>query len=481
MLHATARASRRLVVLALAAALAGACGDASPPPDPAASLGPVGALGHVGRWLTDETGRVVLLHGVNFVQKFPPIPPADVGFDADDAAFLRENGFNAVRLGAVFGAIMPAPGEIDTRYVESFAATARLLASEGIYALLDFHQDGYGPLVHGNGFPEWATLTDGLPNPPEPFPVYYLTNPALQRAFDNFWDNRPGPDGVPLQEHYAAAVRAVAAAVADEPRILGYDLMNEPWPGTIHEPCLTGCPDIEQARLVPFGERMAAAIRSVDPVHLVFSEPFALFNFGRSDTSLSGIGAPGSALSFHLYALTPDLERSVVERAIAASARGDAILATEFGATNDPLTLHRLTGLLDERLVPWLFWAYDENVIVAKREPPTPANVRTEVVEALARPYASATNGTPASFAYDPATRVLEYAWSTTRPDGTRAPTRLPTVIVLPPTAYSESYAVAVDGGTVRSGACARPLVVENDAEAATVRVRVVPAGPCAS
>ncbi len=82
---------------------------------------------------------------------------------------------------------------------------------------------------------------------------------------------------------------------------MGYDLINEPWPGTIYLPCLTGCPDIEQARLVPFGERMAAAIRAVDPTHFVFVEPFVLFNFGQSRTSLpGGIGAPASGLSFHI-------------------------------------------------------------------------------------------------------------------------------------------------------------------------------------
>src|SRR5262249_40039178 len=157
---------------------------------------------------------------------------------------------NVVRLGVVFGAVMPAPGELDDSYVQSIAETARVLASEGVYVLLDFHQDGYGPAVHGNGFPEWATLTDALPNPPDPFPTYYVTNPALQRAFDNFWENRPGPDGVPLQTNYAAAVRAVAAAVASEPLVLGYDSMNEPWSGAVYAPCFTGCPDIESARLV---------------------------------------------------------------------------------------------------------------------------------------------------------------------------------------------------------------------------------------
>jgi len=475
------RAGGRLLpgLLVLATLVAG-CSDAPAPTDPQAALGPVGALSHHGRWLTDETGRVVLLHGTNFVQKFPPVPPADAGFGADDAAYLAAQGFNVVRLGAVFGAIMPEPGVLDAGYVESVAGTARLLAAERIYVLLDFHQDGYGPLVHGNGFPEWATLTDGLPNPPEPFPAYYITNPALQRAFDNFWENRPGPDGVPLQEHYATAVQAVAAAVADEPRILGYDLMNEPWPGTVYQPCQTGCPDIEQARLVPFGERMAAAIRAVDAERLVFIEPFALFNFGRAQTSLSGIGAPQSGLSFHVYALSPELDEAVIESAIAASARGDAIVATEFGATNDPAAITRSTSALDERLVPWIFWTWDEHLIVDKREPPTPDNVRTQVLDALARPYASATSGTPVSFAYDAASGTYEYSWSTARPDGTSSPAGLPTTVVLPPAAYPDGYAVEVEGGRVVSEPCGRPLAIASDGGAATVRVRVTRAASCA-
>jgi len=469
-----------LAVLALFVLVAGACGDAAPPVDPAAAAGPVGVLSHEGRWFTDETGRVVLLHGTNFVQKFPPVAPADAGFGADDAAFLAEQGFNVVRLGAVFGAIMPEPGRIDEAYVASVAETTRVLARAGIYVLLDFHQDGYGPYVHGNGFPEWATLTDGLPNPVEPFPVYYVTNPALQRAFDNFWLNRPGPDGVPLQEHYATAVAAVAAAVADEPLVLGYDLMNEPWPGTVYESCLTGCPDIEQARLVPFGRRMAAAIRAVDPTHFVFSEPFVLFNFGQSQTSVSGIGAPASGLSFHVYALTPALDVAVIENGIAASAGGDAILVTEFGATNDPGTIRRLTDEMDTRLVPWIFWTWDEHMIIDERQPPTPDNVRRAVVEALARPYASATSGTPASFAYDPDARVLEYAWTTTLPGGSVAPSGLPTTIVLPPSAYGAGHAATVEGGRIVSQPCAPVLAVVADGAAPRVAVRVEPAAGCA-
>ena len=304
------------------------------------------------------------LHGVNFVKKFPPISPAAAGFGEDDAKFLHDQGFNVVRLGVVFGSVMPQPGVIDQAYVDSIASTVRVLARENIFTLLDFHQDGYGPLTHGNGFPEWATLTDGQPNPNVGFPGYYLSNPAMQRAFDNFWLNTPGPDGVPLQTHYAEAVRSVAAAVHTEDYVLGYDLLNEPWPGSVYSTCLTpGCPDIEEARLVPFGRRMTAAIRSVDRDHFVFSEPFVLFNFGQSDTSLAGIGAPKSGLSFHVYALDATGDAAVMDRAIAASTRGDALLATEFGATTDTATSRRQTGQFDTRLIPWIFWSYDENLV----------------------------------------------------------------------------------------------------------------------
>jgi hypothetical protein len=50
-----------------------------------AGLGPiadrqVAALGHNGRWFTDPSGRVVMLRGMNFVEKWAPFTPAADGF-----------------------------------------------------------------------------------------------------------------------------------------------------------------------------------------------------------------------------------------------------------------------------------------------------------------------------------------------------------------------------------------------------------------
>src|SRR5262245_576840 len=160
----------RLLGVVLLVALLAAC-------DASTTLTP---LSKPGRRLTDATGRVLLFHGVNFVQKWPPYTPEAAGFSEDDADLIADSGFNTVRLGVVFGFLMPEPGVVDTAYLDSIERTVDLLTERQIFVLLDFHQDGYGPAVHGNGMPEWATLTDGLPNPPIDFPLYYVQNPALQ-------------------------------------------------------------------------------------------------------------------------------------------------------------------------------------------------------------------------------------------------------------------------------------------------------------
>jgi endoglycosylceramidase len=255
--------------------------------------------------------------------------------------------------------------------------------------------------------------------------------------------------------------------------------MNEPWPGTEWLPCLSGCPTIEQERLVPFHTRMLQAVRSVDPDGRVFAEPFVLFNFGGADTTLPGPGSIGGrhALSTHVYATDATGDLGVMTRSIAAAERDRApVLTTEWGATNDPAHLVRTADQFDSQLVPWLFWAYNEHVIVDTRRPPTPDNVRGPVVDALTRPYPSAINGTPTRLAFDAASAVLDFEYATTRPDGRAASPVLPTVVNVPESRYPDGYAVTVTGAEVVSEPCAPAIRLRNHAGAASVTVRVVPA-----
>ncbi len=123
-------------------------------------------------------------------------------------------------------------GVLDTAYIDSFIHTVDLLEAHGLLVLIDLHQDGWGPAVDGNGFPDWMTLTHGATNTHTQFPLYYVTNPAIQAAFDSFWGNEPGPENVNLQDRVGAMFSAWAESLGDNPGELGSDLLNAPWPGT---------------------------------------------------------------------------------------------------------------------------------------------------------------------------------------------------------------------------------------------------------
>ncbi|MBU6284039.1 cellulase family glycosylhydrolase, partial [bacterium] len=184
-----------LAVLALASLAAAACGTTQSNPASSVADGPAAPLSGSGRWLVDAEGRVVLLHGMNEVAKQAPYDPDAFGFGEDDVAFLGREGFTALRLGVDMRGMMPEPGRIDAGYMERLATTVESCKRHGLFVLLDFHQDGFAPKYQGNGFPDWMGIDDGLPNPPATFPLYYVLNPAMQRAFEHFWADDPIPGG----------------------------------------------------------------------------------------------------------------------------------------------------------------------------------------------------------------------------------------------------------------------------------------------
>jgi endoglycosylceramidase len=447
--------------------------------------GAVAPLRGAGRWFVDALGRVVLMHGVNMVSKQAPYYPAAFGFGGDDAAFLAAEGFNALRLGVDFRGLMPTPGIVETDYIDHLAETVAALTQHGIFVLMDFHQDGFAPMFNGNGFPDWLAIGDGLPNPPDAvFPAYYIQNPAMQRAFENFWANRAGPNGVGLQEYFVQGVEAIVARFAAEPMVLGTELMNEPFPGSNWLPCLmagTGCPDLEHQLLEPFYHRATEAARRIAPDRFVFVEPFVLFNFGQGPTSLPGTEA-GRVLSFHSYAVNAAGEEAVIAYAVDAATRDAApLLLTEFGARVDPVFLNRITAEMEHGLVPWMFWSYDGEVIGDLRQPAGPDNLRDAAAfDALVRPYPIATTGTPTEIAFDPTEKVFRFTYDTTPPTDVAYASNALTVVSVPGRQYPDGYDVHVEGAVVTSLPHAPLLTMRNMPDATHVSMQVSPAEPSA-
>jgi len=188
-------------------------------------------IGIDGSRFIDQDHRHILLHGINLVCKDQA--SGYVGpWDQEDLARLRSWGFNVLRLGLIWDGMEPKPGQFDLGYLERIRAFIKDAARYELAIILDMHQDLYG-IEFSDGAPSWATITDGATfRPTEPWGEAYLVSTAVQRAFDHFWANDPAADGRGLQDHYQTAWRVAAEALATEPNVVGYDLMNEPFPGT---------------------------------------------------------------------------------------------------------------------------------------------------------------------------------------------------------------------------------------------------------
>lgn len=457
---------------------------------------PVEPFGHAGRWLTDAQGRVVVLHGVNMVNKVPPYDLASVGFGADDVALLAREGVNVVRVGVIYAAVEPSPGQYDDAYLDSIAATVRQLHDAGILSLLDMHQDMYGAAFTGEGFPDWAVLTDGLPTTPNyGMPDNYYRNPALLHAFDNFWANRPGPGGIGLQDRYAAAWAHVARRFRDAPGVVGYDLFNEPFPGSPWEACATaqGCSDLDTNLLTPFSRRMLDAIRAVDDAHFVWYEPWVLFDAG-APTYHGRLDDPRVGMSFHDYQPRDDYGLPLANAEQQTQRTGNALLMTEYGATTDAEVVLRILAAADRAMTSRVYWAYANNapfevsiagiaadpreqgLVFDPGQPLTGANLATAVWNAFVRPYPQAVAGTPRRWGYDPKGRVFELAYATARADGGGPlPADLETQVYVPPRHYPGCYRVSATGARVVSPAHDPRLRLVNLPGAADVTVEVRP------
>lgn len=488
---------RNLVRLLVACLITAFVATAVPSPSEAASPAP--RPRQVGESVVDGTGHVLVLHGVNMVYKLAPFAPDKAGFGADDARFLARNGFTAVRLGLIWEAVEPQPGKYDDHYLARVRRTVRVLANHGIRTLLDFHQDLFNERFQGEGAPDWAVQTDGLPAQPQAgFPGNYFAMPALWRAFDHFWANDAGPGGIGLQVRYARAWRHVATYFSRTRGVFGFDLFNEPWPGSDWESCAspTGCP-VADARLTDFSQRVVDTIRRSDKRTIAYYEPQVLFNSG-APTYVAPHGRR-IGFSFHDYCVSSDstavdtgcssLDTMVFDNAAAhAKELGQAPLLTEFGATSERSVLRRGVDGAMERGIGWMYWAYcgcddptttgpgtEQALVFDPSKPPTGKNVDHAKLRVLAVPHPLSVAGTPLRYHFDRAARVFTFRYTTAKagslPGRFKAGSR--TTIAVPRVAYRHGYRVSVRGAHVVSAPGARTLRLALRPGAHVVKVRL--------
>lgn len=176
-------------------------------------------------------GEKIIPHGINMVCKEKTRDYIG-DYKEEDFAFLKSKGFNIIRLGIFWDAIEPTPGIYNDEYLKKIDRIIDMAGSFGIAVYLDMHQDLYG-IVFEDGAPEWATITDGKEHiRTSLWSESYLLSPAVQHAFDNFWNNKNASDGIGICDHYINVWKHIAKRYAENPYVVGYDLMNEPFPGS---------------------------------------------------------------------------------------------------------------------------------------------------------------------------------------------------------------------------------------------------------
>ncbi len=184
--------------------------------------------------IVDGHGRQIFLWGMNLGEK-SSARRHESWHGPEEFHDLRRWGMNAVRLLIFWSAVEPTPGIYDDAYLEGVDKRIRWAQEAGLFVVLDMHQDLWSEAVPGgNGAPAWATLDDGEPHRflGGAWSTAYFTSPQVQRAFDNFWANAPGPGDVGIQDRFALAWQHVARRYVDTPAVIGFDILNEPFPGS---------------------------------------------------------------------------------------------------------------------------------------------------------------------------------------------------------------------------------------------------------
>lgn len=377
----------------------------------ASAASPVMQLNN-GRYIAED-GRVAIMHGLNAVYKLNPWipnsapgPSTNVSLNPGDMAWLHQNGFNVLRMSVMWdGAYLPQTGSFNQSYMRDFQALVdTLYEGYGIWTLLDMHQDDLTRKFCGEGVPtdfmnvplnaSWLAFPFPIPanltfDPSTGYPSIascltwpffsYMFSAEVNGAVDQLYHNTTV---VQAFAAYWAAVAQTFSANGGSPGLVGYELMNEPWPTDIYSnPLQALIPgEADQQNLFPLYESLSAAIRQEDSQRLIMFEPAVTETFLMQQTGFTqgpGSNPNATVFAFHNYCENQDAQGDItnvtscqntlngywaLERANRAKLPGSGAFLTEFGAVgaaeSSAESLSFILDLADQDLVPWAYWSY---------------------------------------------------------------------------------------------------------------------------
>lgn len=398
------RTSRAVLVVLIVAALAAACSSspsspgAAPASTPGGSTAPAGSTPGTAATpafvpeltpvhsvagdrphFEDKSGREVLLRGVNvnsfgdYFQADPKLP-ATVPITDGDWDAMAALGFSAVRFIVNWSALEPQKGVYDQAYIDKVRTGIEKAGKRGIYVVVDMHQDAWSkyiasppgqvcsddaePAIGWDGAPEWATFKgNGTTDTCRSKGARELSE-AVGQSFRNFYDDKDG-----IRTSLANAWGHLAGKLADQPAVVGYDLLNEP----------NGVEDLatQRVKYEAFLNDSIAAIRAAETAakiepRIAFVEPVVLWPLPNTAPNVGFTADTQIAFAPHNYfesiSKLLTLEAGFTASADYAKKLGAPLWIGEYGWWGDDAEsmerLHRYAETEDELILGGAWWQW---------------------------------------------------------------------------------------------------------------------------
>jgi hypothetical protein len=256
-----------------------------------------------------------------------------------DIARIAELGFDHVRLPINSRGVINDDGSFRA---DGFAHIDRVIdwcERHGLWILLD---------LHGAPGGQTGTNIDDSPN----------NKPEL------FMDDKYRKLTVELWSEIARRYR-------DSTTVMGYDLLNEPLPNEWQH--------VYPAELIDLYVELTAAIRAIDPDHLIMYEGS---QWATNWSIFTRVLDPNSVLQFHRYWCAP--ERFNIAEYLDARDRLQLPIYMGEGGENTPEWIYTATRLYEQHNIGWNFWPWKK---LDTRTSPVSANA-PEGWERIADPAA---------------------------------------------------------------------------------------------
>jgi endoglycosylceramidase len=398
--------------------------------------------------LRDDDGRAMVLRGVNLAGAHKTAPYTSDYTQAEYTRLRAEWGMTAIRFLVTWSAIEPAQGRYDDAYLDWVRARIQLAHAAGLAVVIDMHQDVYGEGFGFDGAPAWTCDAANYASftPKEPWGLNYGA-PEVMACFDHLWSDAATRGAL------TAAWKHVAERLADEPAVIGFDILNEPSWGS------HAVGSFERDVLQPFYEETIAEVRTIAPHWVAFVEPSNSRNLGFA-TSLQPFAATNVVYAPHLYDVAAEQTGGFDPAKATALIEDAADLAGEAEALGTPLWIGEYGGQgADPEIGAYMHadyqataavaagamaWAYDKGggySLLTADGAEVPA-----LVDAIVRPAPSRIAGNPTGWSFDPDSRVFELSW-TADPRITA-----PTIVIAPARVYPEGIVVDCDCSVERVG-----------------------------